>query len=453
MNQETQTHLRRLNRALLVAFALVAASLTVWSVLRSPTLAARDDNPRLVEAALRVQRGRILDRNNVLLAHSTTTESGQADRVYPIVNIGPAVGYYSFRHGTAGIEAGYDDVLGGGERDAWQQLQNQLLHEAPQGRDVRLTLDAEWQRRAEAQFGNHLGALILLHLTSPTTTTAQIVAMVSHPQYDPNVLDEEFEALVVDEQSPLLNRVTQGQYQPGLVLQPFLLAAAEEQALIALTDPVETPDEPIRVNGQEKQCLSEPPPDATWQSVLQHRCPAPMQSLGSEFGRDGLADIFDTFGLTQPISLPLAVETAAAEPIVDPQLAAVGQDTLTVSPLQVARAWTALVTSGHLPTLQLVTAVASETGAMQTVTPTPQTAVALARPTAETLYQALPTEGSITEYSVLVLAGPDGTKNAWYLGTVTAGPQRFVVVLILEDVPDTAPAEAIGRRLLTAVAP
>jgi peptidoglycan glycosyltransferase len=91
---------------------LVAVTLLYWAIMRAPALADRTDNPRLVEAELRIRRGRVLDANGVVLAETIGPQEDPL-RYYPVPAIGPAVGYYSFRHGTSGIEQGYDDVLRG----------------------------------------------------------------------------------------------------------------------------------------------------------------------------------------------------------------------------------------------------------------------------------------------------------------------------------------------------
>ncbi len=49
--------------------------------------------------------------------------------------------------------------------------------------------------------------------------------MASHPNYDPNLLDDIGSSLTQDIESPLLNRATQGMYPPGSALNPFLIAA------------------------------------------------------------------------------------------------------------------------------------------------------------------------------------------------------------------------------------
>jgi len=443
-NHSPQTHLHKMQRAILLGFLAVAGSLVFWIVVRSEAILARDDNPRVVEAELRIQRGRILDRNGTVLAHTV----GQPDalaRTYPFATIGPAVGYYSFRHGTAGIEAGYDDVLRGESEGFTDVFNQQLLHMPQVGRDVQLTLDAELQTTAEALFGEAQGALVLLEIS-----TGDVLAMVSHPYYNPNRLDENFEALVEDETAPLLNRAVQGQYQPGLVLQPFILAAALDQDRIQLDGTVLNANRPVPINNEVKRCQTSPPDEATWADVLRYRCPGPMQDLADRLGLGGLDDIFMHFGFTIPLELPLNTETVELEPLADPLLAGIGQDNLTVSPLQVALALAALGDDGRLPTPRLVTAVQDESGVMQALPFAPTAGDAVTSRAARNIRQLLNTDGTLS-FAVTALSGPD-SSNGWYLALTPADQPQYAIVIVVENSEDLEVVSSIGVRLETAVA-
>ena len=95
-------NIQRLAQAILFCFALIAASLFYWQVARSPGLVVREDNPRLVQAELRVRRGRLFDRHGEILANSDllpepTGLAGVVQRRYPQPEVPHIVGYYSLR--------------------------------------------------------------------------------------------------------------------------------------------------------------------------------------------------------------------------------------------------------------------------------------------------------------------------------------------------------------------
>jgi peptidoglycan glycosyltransferase len=168
-------NIQRLAQFILIGFALIAASLFYWQVMRAPGLVAREDNPRLVQAELRAQRGRLLDRRGEALAYSDplpdpTGLGGVVQRRYPHPEASHAAGYYSLRYGTGGAESAFDNTL----------------------------------------LGERQGAVVLLDIA-----TGEVLALVSHPSYDPNTLDDDWDALTEDLGAPLLNRATQGVYALG----------------------------------------------------------------------------------------------------------------------------------------------------------------------------------------------------------------------------------------------
>lgn len=441
----------QLLRVVLLAFLAVAVSLLFWSVIRAPAILARDDNPRRVEAELRIQRGLIFDRDDVVLAENRL-ENGRSLRQYPLPAASPVVGYYSLRHGTAGIEESYDRPLRGDSDRAWQSQMADLLHKPQIGSNVRLTLDAGLQAQADSLLDDLAGAVLLLRLDPAANggEIGQILALASHPGFDPNRLDETFDDLSADELAPLLNRVTQGQYQPGLALQPFILAAALDQEIISLDDPVAHANRPVILHGVATYCATLPPTEATWQDVLTHRCPGPMQDLA---GKLDLTQVFTDFGLSLPPQLPLNTETAVSPPPANPALAMIGQDTLIVTPLQVGVAWAALAANGRLPELQIVNALQNNRGNWVGSAPETGTDTAVSAAAAQRVRQALPAADNTQAFSTLVLSGPGGSTNAWFLGLIPAEQPEYVVVVVVENSGDLAEVERIGGDLLTAVIP
>src|ERR1041385_4801462 len=159
--------LNRLTLVILIGFAVIALSLTYWSVLDSDSMLARDDNPRRVEDERAILRGGIYDRNNQVLAQTVIvgkSPSGQqvVRRDYPQPEAAAAVGYYSLVHGVGGIEASFDGQLRGDDlRDAGQVAVDSLFHRPEVGSDVRLTLDVELQSTIIKALDGQQGAVIV----------------------------------------------------------------------------------------------------------------------------------------------------------------------------------------------------------------------------------------------------------------------------------------------------
>lgn len=208
----------RLSAALIAALSVAAG---YWGVARSSELTARSDNPRLVDAERAIRRGPVLARDGTALARSEPIQRGGADRIrqsgssapfarrYPHPETAPAVGYASWRHGTGGIETYADATL----RGALTPL-DRLLHRPQIGAAFTTTLDIALQQRLHRALAGSTGGGIILDWR-----TGDVLALSSAPSFDPNRLDEDWDILRADARAPLLNRATQGLYQPGPLLQ------------------------------------------------------------------------------------------------------------------------------------------------------------------------------------------------------------------------------------------
>lgn len=441
-----------LSKVLLGAFLLVGASLVFWGAIRANALLARDDNPRGFLAEQRIQRGSIVDsQENVLAVNEGAVDNQQ--RNYPLPFGGHTVGYYSLLHGTSGAEAAFDFDLRGESGDFWSDRYRQTLHLPQIGRDVQLALDYSLQETAVQALGHNSGSALLLKLPHDDNNRALISALVSLPGYDANQLDDTFEELGAAVDAPLLNRATQGQYQPGLLLQPFILASSIDQGIIRLNDIVEDPDRPVRVNGSVLRCAIRPPQPATWSDVLTHRCPAPMQDLADRIGSAGLDVAIADFGLDRDPVLEIDTATTADQPLENPLLAGIGQENLSVTPLQIGLATASLAGNGNLPQAQIGVAVRDEEGEWQPWLLDEPISRAADASTARTIRRALQEDNGIYEFSPVVLSGPDGSTNAWYVGMSSGEDADYVVVVVLENNASEAEALSAGRELLETVQP
>ncbi len=244
----------------LLGLGLLAAALVNgwWAVARSPALLTRTDNARRSIADRFVMRGSLLDQHNTPIT-VTLGESGDYTRAYLYPDLAPVTGYTHPSFGQAGLEASLDNYLRGLQGNPasliwWNQL---LYGTPPPGLDVRLTLDLELQAQADELLGDRAGAVVLLNAKN-----GEILAMASHPSYDPNRLDQIGETVAGSPSAPLLNRATQGQYPPGEALSPILdvlniRMEKEIQSLYTSFGLYETPDlrMPVAIASDPKEPL------------------------------------------------------------------------------------------------------------------------------------------------------------------------------------------------------
>ena len=453
-----QRTLLRTAGALVVALAVLATTCGYWTVARADWLGARADNPRRVLYEERIRRGRILDREGEPLTDIRIAPSGVITRTYPVPEAAPVVGYATLRYGTGGMEAAYDDALRGEVgrgvlETAWQAL----LHRPPEGRDVQLTLDAELQRLAQKALEGKDGAAVLIE-----GDTGGILAMASSPTFHPGHLEETWGALREDGSAPLLNRATQGLYQPGTALQTVVVAEALRQGVIedleanvggALT-------ERIPVDGAELSCSGPPEGAATLANAYAAGCPAPVRDLGDRMGPKGLAEAMARWRLLEPPKLALPTEASdwSAETAATPELEAIGQGTLTVSPLQMALVAAAVGNDGALPEPELVLAVQDEAFRWREIELGEPQAV-LSPSEAHTVLSAwrhwnpqgerLSGEGLPGHWGIAV-AG-EGNPHAWFIGVSPASEgSMYAVAALVEHAATPDSAVRIGCRLLHA---
>jgi cell division protein FtsW (lipid II flippase) len=197
------SHLR-LARMLLTGLAVSAGGLALWQVVAAPFLLSRADNPRPIIAAQKINRGSLLTAEGIPVAETVFVD-GLARRRYPYPELSAVTGYYSLRYGAGGAEFAFDRTL----RGEAETVDN-LLHRPPVGRDVMLTINLPAQVAADVALGGQEGAVVLLDVSS-----GAILAMASHPTYDPNMLDEQWDTLRGDARAPLLNRAAQGLFPVG----------------------------------------------------------------------------------------------------------------------------------------------------------------------------------------------------------------------------------------------
>ncbi|MCC6187282.1 MAG: penicillin-binding protein 2 [Chitinophagaceae bacterium] len=147
--------------------------------------------------------------------------------------------------GIDGLELAYEEILRGQrgiyyiEKDNFNRPRDSykggaLDSPAMAGRSIELHLDADLQAYGENLMANKLGSVVAID-----PATGGVLAMVSSPSYNPNLLrgkerSRNFGKLFLDATKPLFNRAMKGSYNPGSTQKPLT-------ALVALDENVITP--------------------------------------------------------------------------------------------------------------------------------------------------------------------------------------------------------------------
>lgn len=157
------------------------------------------------------------------------------------VNRNPLYQLPGFKIGRQGIERRFEDQLRGAagtkrvEVNAVGREIRELLprEDASSGNDLHLTLDMGLQRHVMQKLGEEAAGAVILDVEN-----GDILALASSPGYDPNeftrgISNANWQALLKDPRSPLLNKCVTGQFPPGSTIKMIVLLAALEQGLIS----------------------------------------------------------------------------------------------------------------------------------------------------------------------------------------------------------------------------
>lgn len=383
----------------LIFLALIAQAANL-EIVQGDKYALQSERNRLRPEVIFAKRGAIMDRNGEHLVSNIEEEGGQIRRVYASPGFAHLLGYVSYPKkdssgnyydtditGLAGAEAAFNEVLAGEngtlliEEDARGTLQSQgSVKPVKNGTALSMSVDA----RAQRAFFNAIkeladrtpfqgGAAVLMDVE-----TGEVHALVSYPEYDPNILSKGSPADVIagyanDYRQPYLDRAISGLYTPGSIVKP-------SEAAGAISDGIISPEKTIYSAGYisipNPYDPSHPSIFKDWKahgSVDARRAIAVSSdvyfyAVGGGYGDQrglGIERLnywFRAFGFTSTTGIELANEAAGIVPtpewkekrfgdpwrLGDTYNTAIGQYGMQVTMMEVARAIAAIANGGKL---------------------------------------------------------------------------------------------------------
>ena len=194
--------IRRLTYLIIILFVGLSAGLVYWQVVAAQQVASNTYSTfsRLCSIDNAPMRGRILDRNGIVLAKSIPSKNPTLcgyQRVYTPAaqSLEGVIGYYiSPLFGSTGIEKQFDAYLNGqlGSTGLNNTIKK-ILHNPPVGDDIYLTIDSRIQKIINQSFDITVpvdGVVVFqpkggsIIVSDPHT--GEILAMLSRPGYDAN---------------------------------------------------------------------------------------------------------------------------------------------------------------------------------------------------------------------------------------------------------------------------
>ncbi len=462
-------------------------------LIQGTTYAAQSERNRVRPEVIFAARGAIVDRNGETLVSNEFTNTGSAIRKYVYPGFSHLLGYVSYPKkdtsgnyyetlikGQGGVEAAMNESLAGTngtllvEEDARGAVQSQGTIVPPKnGTNLELSIDARAQRAlhtAIAGLAERIpfqgGSGILMDVE-----TGEVHALVSYPEYNPNVLSSGGPADVITEyqrntRRVYLDRAVSGLYTPGSIIKPL-------EAAGALSDGTVTPEQGIVSTGSisipNKYDPSNPSVFKDWKAhgwVDARRAIAVSSdvyfyAVGGGFGDirglgiERLAYWYSSFGLTSVTGIELQGEKSGFVPtpawkektlkepwrLGDTYHTAIGQYAMQITPLEAARSIAAVANGGKLvkPTI------------LKGVPPVGQS-IAIAPFALQVAREGMrlgTTEGTsigLNDLSFVRIAGKTGTAqlgfhnewyNSWAVGFFPYEKPKYVYVVVMEKGPST----------------
>jgi len=270
--------------------------------------------------------------------------------------------------GKFGIERQYNDTLMGidGERqvvvDNRGKTRETLANkEAIPGKDLQLTLDLDLQAVAELAMDGKNGAVVAMD-----PRTGEVLAMVSRPTFDPNkfavhIKSSDWREIADNPDHPLLNRAIQAQDAPGSTFKPLVAIAGLESGAIDDQFTVHCSGGASFYGSYHKCWLKGGHGTVSLHRGIVQSCDVYFYNVGDRTGIDKLAFYAHQAGLGEKTGIDLPHEAEGVVPSSEWKIrnfrekwyagetisVAIGQGALTVTPVQLARAYCWLINGGH----------------------------------------------------------------------------------------------------------
>ena len=360
--------------------------------------------------------------------------------------------------GLAGVEKRYDKILAGqagefiGERDPYGRPIPggvQKNQEPVDGHDIVLTIDKDIQYHAQMEleaavkeWGASAGSVVVMN-----PQNGEIYAMASTPTFDPNNYAKA-------DPRAFRNRPVSDTYEPGSTIKSITAASVIDKGLFTPDSKFHLPPTLTVANRTIHDAESRGTVDWTLTQIVTNSSNVGAVKLGMRLGKQGLYDYFKRFGLTEATGVDYPGEARGWLP--PPSLWSAssianipfGQG-VSATPLQLARAVSAIANGGQLITPHFLLSVPQDPGKPLDWKQRPAISRAAAVTTTNVLKHVV-TEGTgkaaaVSGYSVAGKTGTaqvalpdgrgyaDGVYIASFIGYLPADDPRLLIEVKLDE--------------------
>jgi penicillin-binding protein 2 len=271
--------------------------------------------------------------------------------------------------GKAGLEREYNETLMGTDglrrvivNSIGKEMGRLEQQDAVPGKPIQLTIDYDLQSVADSYMADKEGAVVAMD-----GRTGEILAMVSRPTFDPNdfairIPNAEWHSLNTDARTPLLNRAIQGQLAPGSVFKIVMATAMLESKSLPADFTAFCPGH-ADFYGRTFHCWRPAGHGVTdLHKAIVDSCDVFFYTIGQRMGIERIHEYATGLGLGRRTGIDLPSEESGLIPSEEwvqrvfhhkwyageTISVAIGQGSVTVTPLQMVRMIAAVANGGSL---------------------------------------------------------------------------------------------------------
>jgi peptidoglycan glycosyltransferase len=459
--------------AAIAMFALIFGALSYVQVIGADDLKDNPWNKRSLLQNYCNDRGAIIVGGTPIAQSVEGSESCKFQRTYTQPELYAGIsGYFSKNYGLTGMEKAMNDQLAGSSDQLFLDRIGQLfLGNQPKGASVELTIDPRVQKLAYDLIPDGQRGSIVV--TDPKT--GNILAMVSKPSYDPNLIatqDANSEAASINELNKIpginLNQSVSGPtgelLAPGSVFKIVDTAAALGSGKYnkdsVLPNPAELSFPGIQYrlpNYAGGNCYTQN--TASFAFALQQSCNTPFASIAIDLGEDAIANQAAKFGFNDNLGDQLKLDSAESifpSGLDEAGLAqsAIGQRDVRATPLQIALMTSAIANGGVQMKPNLIKAVRSpdlrlidepKPQVLRTST-TPEISRQISDWMTSVVSSGIGRGAAVPGVQVAgktgtAELGTDGVNNSWFTGFAPANDPQVSVTIVMQGVDITTGAQ------------
>jgi peptidoglycan glycosyltransferase len=429
-----------------VLFLSLIGYLSFFAIFQADRV--QEDEFVIREKEAEKQRGKIYDKNGIILAESIE-ENGQQVRVYPYRELyAHVIGYHSNMYGNSGLESTRNSELTGGT-----PLTDLLKINRVEGDNIKITIDHSLQVKAAELLQGRKGAVVAMN-----PATGAILAMYSNPSFDPNEAEliSNFEMLTADDNAPFLSRVNHGLYPPASTFKIITATALINNGVENLTMKDEGK---IEINNHTfhnygGQVMGE----LNLKAAFTRSSNVAFCFWGSSIGSDSLQKMAENFGFNHSISSKIEVSKSRfpTKDLTADELAAssIGQGKVLATPLEMCYTASIVAEGGWAYEPYLVDRVVDNVGNVLQLESSARKRVideSIARKLQDYMISVVQS-GTATGATLpgIQVAGKTGTAenetesdHAWFVGYAPAAKPEICVAVIIENTGQAGAVAAV----------